>query len=37
MRTHVHTLRRKLTAVGFQDAVESLRGVGYRVTEAFRV
>ncbi len=30
VRSHVHTLRRKLSAVGLEGAVASLPGVGYR-------
>lgn len=31
IRTHLHTLRRKLTAAGAGDAVRSVTGVGYRL------
>ena len=31
IRTHLHTLRRKLVSVGASDAVRSVTGVGYRL------
>lgn len=31
VRTHLHTLRRKLTSVGAGDAIRSIAGVGYRL------
>ena len=31
IRTHLHTLRRKLASVGADDAVRSVMGVGYRL------
>lgn len=33
IRTHLHTLRRKLTSVGAGDAIRSVPGVGYRLSE----
>lgn len=33
IRTHLHTLRRKLASVGAGDAIRSVPGVGYRLTE----
>ncbi len=33
IRTHLHTLRRKLAAVGAQDAIRSIAGVGYRLQD----
>jgi len=34
LRSHLHTLRRALTAAGGYDPVETLHGVGYRVRTA---
>jgi DNA-binding response OmpR family regulator len=33
IRSHVHTLRRKLSAIGLADAIVSVPGVGYRLLD----
>lgn len=33
IRTHLHTLRRKLASVGARDAIRSVSGVGYRLDD----
>ena len=32
IRSHMHTLRRKLDSIGLAEAVSSVPGVGYRLT-----
>ena len=36
LRSHLHTLRRALTAVGGDDPIETLHGIGYRIKMAPR-
>ena len=36
LRSHLHTLRRTLTAAGGHDPIETLHGIGYRIAEKTR-